>query len=307
MYEKLTSSLTPKTIALMTSSSIPQANLLTYLCFVLLYIGLVAFTYDHFSYPTQAKLLVFISQQVELVNRHNRYEMEHGFTTESVVECTVPLYRSTMRKWWLDYTRIEEDVRDKHWRARGGDICNDYPLSLSTSRPPTRLGDRIGCHTVAMHNPYPYDGLFVAAKYCHVLAPRPLPVYRIINQTKYGDENVSVILINLEISLPNGTLISGTDDRLKFWSTGQGCNFTILPNSSLILHYTKDSGDLDSHKELRMDDYGGIYAEWIRYNPHCGFRFDWNMANPILDSPNVSEWLIRRYQLNNPYTRINLY
>jgi hypothetical protein len=280
---------------------------------VLLFACVVLFANDYFSYPNRADLRAFISRQVDLVNQHNRYEDENGFIPpERLIDglsCTIPPDVKTMRQWWLDYTRIEEDVRDRYWRGRGGDICDDYPLHFSTT--PTRLEDVIGCHTVAMHNPHPYDGLFVAAKYCPLSAPRPAPTFRIVNQTNYT--GLGMNLIDLEVFLPNGSQISATDDRLKFQFEGKGCNFTVLPNSTLVLQFDQNSGDKDCHKQPRyLEGCTGSrwecrYVEWVCYNPHCKFTVEWNWANPVINSSKVSEWLTLRYHPTGVFIRIDLY
>lgn len=260
-------------------------------------------------YPNDTELYNFINHQINLVNRHNKYEIENGFVNlnSTIKKCEIPSYE-IIKQWWMNNTLIKEDVRDKNWRKRYGSICIDYPLF-----------EEVYCNTIAMHNPYEYDSLFVSAKFCDILAPRPKPIMNIINESKVSKWNNNTqkyeYLINLEIFIPNGSRIGANDDRIKFISDGNGCELSIKSINQLILSYDNNSGYKSCYKEI-YSVYDKITRRIKRKidiicdNPICKFGVNWNWVDPNVNSVNISYWLTRQpihqYLWYNEYVNIEL-
>lgn len=263
------------------------------------------------EYPNGTVLNNFVTTQVELVNRHNRYELEHGFVPPDKINqtkqlCKVPDNESIIKRWWMDNTLLKFYYDDRNWNKLHA-FCHDYSF----------LDSRI-CGNIISYGlrQQQFDSLMVAAKYCYVKVPRANPLVKIIERgepRRNKSNQKKEIILTVEVSLPNGTKVQDIrDEKIKLTYNEyhdrdvqysvDGCYYTILSNSQILMTYDEYSGvtlcdtkfvDNVHSDEFCQENYWSCQKETVCGPKQCSFSFSWNWTNPIFNSPNVSLWLIR--------------
>lgn len=226
----------------------------------------------------------FVKSQLELINVHNKYEVENGFVSKSKKH----LYNGSlsinnfsshvMTNWYNLNNKIKEDY-----------ITNCFGKHMSWLCSSQSPDDAFACGYLLHHqhsgllrtiHGYPsikeYDSLILSPKFTQVAYPREDPIVEVVKYWKNNNENKIIIRVN--VFLPNGDKISLKDDRIKLYKLGwfnNNCDFMISSDLSLELNYDSSSGNY--HLGRRV----------------CTFGIGWNWENPIVNSPNVSYWLTR--------------
>lgn len=257
----------------------------------------------------------FIDEQVNLVNIHNKYELDNGFVSRNRGNqlCSAK-HMSYDAK--LEWYRMN-DISKKEFENNQFFDCCYKSLTVCKNHP---LLDKFTCDYVSSLYPfcteckenYKYDSLIVAPLFCDI-SPRSYPNVEVVSISNLKFDNVtgkSTMLVRINLSLPNGTYISANDDRVKLYSHGRNaisnnCNFSIISNTHLLLQYDETSGFtkcLPKHysENKVLSDSNPLDCS----NPVCSFSFGWNWSNPIVNSPNVSKWLVRQ-EYHQSFLRLN--
>lgn len=248
------------------------------------------------SYPNDTELYEYVARQVDLVNKHNQYELKNGFVplNQTISLCGVPDNLQTIKWWWMNDTLIKDDCGNRTWGHRIHYPPADHPLG--------KTGAGYAVTNGCAYEGVEYDSLFVGAKFCHMAAPRPHPNFHIIrksNVTWNNDTQKKELILTANATLPNGTLLALNDSRVSFLTKGKGCNFTTLSESKILFSYDSDSGDKECWKEvvgIRNPCHGYFCSiiEWRCANPKCSVALSWNWTHPVINNQNITSlWLVR--------------
>ena len=284
---------------------------------VALAIILIIFGLIYFNSPTSQTSTVqtvnksdadlFVEKQIGLVNRHNQHELENGFVPPYLKEltkpCTFPSAKKTVQWWYQNNTLLRQDFENRTYGDIISTVCRDHPISLASICDCTRILSIIYTSSFSSQ----YDSLFLAAKFCPMITHRLNPSFRIINDLipERVEEGKYNLTIRLNLTLPNETAISNMNDRIQFLFRGYNCNFSIS-SPEILLIYNNESGDKQCNKQVtgllnpcNETDIQQCYIYgMVCSNPICSFSVGWNWNNLIVNSTDVSQWLVthRYYQ-----------
>jgi len=258
------------------------------------------------DYPNETVLDDFVSQQIELAYRHNKYELENGFVLPDKMDQASRKCENYcwIRERWMDYMRFKHYYEDKDFN-KISTYCSIYKSS-----------DHYKCYYAvaeSIGDNMRFDDLLTIAKYCYVNAPRPNPNVKVIDFSYRRNKSNGKMeaLITVDVFMPNGTkILDLRDDRLQlayddFWK----CHFATVSSSQILLQYDENSGfTLCGFENVKR---GNTYLrELVCDLRHCAFSFGWNWTNPVINSSNVSLWLVRHHlqhsSVNLNYMNIKL-
>ncbi|QKF93476.1 hypothetical protein QKU48_gp0018 [Fadolivirus algeromassiliense] len=297
-----------------------------HLVFVTLIVCIISYQYGQYVrtnylpiYPNQTILYQFVGKQIELVNRHNQYELMNGFVSFDKINltkqlCEIPTDIDVIKQWWMNYTLLKSHTENTTWE--------EYVAFCMSGMLNNNIENAI-CTSFVRHNSIQtFDPLYVASKFCYVSGNRQHPKLHILDNSSIPkwDDNIKRYhyIVKVNITLPNGELISANDDRIKILIDGNDCNFTVISPTQILLGYTNTSGNRYSYyrvigkkqnchiiPESFCDDYTFIDSGLV-----CRLSVAWNWTSPVVNSPIVSYWMTRqpyfRNELRCVYSDINI-
>ncbi|ARF12025.1 hypothetical protein Klosneuvirus_3_160 [Klosneuvirus KNV1] len=248
--------------------------------------------------PDQIKLWTDVKYLSNLVNQHNKYELEHGFVppdkiNQTKTKCHVPNNKTILKQWWMMNTFLKYYCESGQYRYLENDACSNNDTTV--------------CTIVKSCVGKEYDSLYIASNFCYLAYPRADPSLKILNYGKEQWNNDTQKLervLKVEVALPNGTKIPANDSRVMVLSYGDdfyGYNFKVLSGSDILFQYSNQSGYTPVHEELvdpTCTHLGG-QRTWIYEKRRCGITMTWNWNNSIVNDTNVSWWMVRHPYYHN--------